>query len=191
VTTTGQPTLESSADESDYLDLLAPHANRLPELPAEGPLTAGDLYRHGGNVLIVRQDHDRTQFDPSETPALFLVQNQSQDWVAGESVSVGTRRLWGGIWYQARQRHVTQDGWEPPNVPALWTEVASEPTVEAWSAGGGTGTAGSYNLGDEVTHPNAQDNGNVWLFRSKIDANTTEPGTDGAFHRWWEPVEPL
>lgn len=29
---------------------------------------------------------------------------------------------------------------------------------------------------------------NDWIFESKIDANTTEPGTDGAFHRWWEPV---
>jgi|OM-RGC.v1.038361030 hypothetical protein len=31
--------------------------------------------------------------------------------------------------------------------------------------------------------------GTIWVWRSKIDANTTEPGQDGQFHRWWEPVE--
>jgi hypothetical protein len=92
--------------------------------------------------------------------------------------------------------------WEPGVFG--WTEEGGgAPSVEPWSQGGGTGTAGSY-LQDyrwspdptdtqvvEVTHPNAQDGGNVWLFRSKIPANTTEPGTDGTFHRWWEPVEPV
>jgi hypothetical protein len=103
--------------------------------------------------------------------------------------------------YYAQGARVTHNGstWvstTPVNVwePGVfgWTEEAGgAPTAEPWSLGGGTGTAGSYNLNDEVTHPNAQDSGNVWLFRSKIPANTTEPGTDGTFHRWWEPVEPV
>lgn len=49
--------------------------------------------------------------------------------------------------------------------------------------------------GDRVTHPdraNVMDPSGVeWLWESNIDANTTEPGQDGTFHRWWEPIEPV
>lgn len=54
-----------------------------------------------------------------------------------------------------------------------------------------TSAADAYAVGAEVTHPNAQDGGALWLFRSAIAANTTEPGTDGSFHRWWTPIEPI
>jgi len=92
--------------------------------------------------------------------------------------------------------------WTPTQAPETWGVVqAPEPTIEPWVPLGGDDVAGTYRQDYrwsadpndtqvvEVTHPNAQDSGNVWLFRSKIAANTAEPGTDGSFHRYWEPVE--
>ena len=31
----------------------------------------------------------------------------------------------------------------------------------------------------------------IWIYESAIDANTTEPGRDGTFDRYWTPVEPV
>ena len=81
---------------------------------------------------------------------------------------------------------------DPLALPAIWTVLGAplgEGEVPEWRQP--TGAQDAYQTGDEVSHPNAQDGGNVWRFRSNIDANTTEPGTDGTFHRWWEPVERL
>jgi hypothetical protein len=190
VTTSGQPVFETATEETEHLANLTPYAAALPELPNVGErLEAGTVYRYGEAVLMVRQTHDRTHFEPSETPALFLTVNDSLDWIAGEQVQVGTRRLYDGAWYQAVQAHVTQAEWTPPTVPALWALVEEEPEIAPWTQGGGTGVAGSYNLGDQVTHDNPNDGGNIWLYESAINANTTEPGRDGTFDRWWTPIE--
>jgi len=110
--------------------------------------------------------------------------------------------------FTGQPERVTHDGsrwetlvdnnvWEPGTDPALWREIDEdgnpvEPPQaelpEAWSMGGGTGTAGSYNLGDLVTHDRPQDGGNIWVFESAIAANTTEPSRDGSFDRWWTPI---
>lgn len=45
-------------------------------------------------------------------------------WTVGESVIVGTLRSYGGITYRCLQAHLTQAGWTPPVVPALWTPQA-------------------------------------------------------------------
>lgn len=42
-------------------------------------------------------------------------------WIAGEAVTVGDLRTYNGTVYRVTQSHTTQSGWEPPNVPALWT----------------------------------------------------------------------
>ena len=42
-------------------------------------------------------------------------------WAAGQAVKVGDLRSYGGTVYRCLQAHTTQAGWEPPNVPALWT----------------------------------------------------------------------
>ena len=38
-------------------------------------------------------------------------------------------------------------------------------------------------------HDNPNDSGNLWVYESTIPANTTEPGRDGTFDRYWTPVE--
>jgi chitinase len=42
-------------------------------------------------------------------------------WAPGVSYVVGVKVTYGGTTYTCRQNHTSQVGWEPPNVPALWT----------------------------------------------------------------------
>lgn len=63
---------------------------------------------------------------PPSVPALWEIQNQGggiPQWVAGEAVEVGEQRIYEGVTYQVIQAHTTLVGWEPPNVPALWSVV--------------------------------------------------------------------
>lgn len=167
--------------------------NVYPPLPSVGTfLEEKEIYSYQGGMIIVRQDHNRTNFEPSETPNLFTVyraNTEGAEWIANEEVVIGDTRTFNGDTWRCIQSHTTQANWTPDVVPALWEIVLSNPDIiEDWVQGGGTGTAGSYNSGDEVYHDNPNDNGNIWLYRSNIPANTTEPGRDGAFDRWWEPV---
>ncbi|HWG99224.1 MAG TPA: lytic polysaccharide monooxygenase, partial [Pilimelia sp.] len=44
-------------------------------------------------------------------------------WAANTAYATGARVTYGGRVYQCRQAHTSLPGWEPPNVPALWTAV--------------------------------------------------------------------
>lgn len=97
-----------------------------------------------------------------------------KQWVAGESLTVGDRRAYDGILYEVIQAHTTQDGWEPPNVPALFKRVWTEEYPE-WVQPAGAHDA--YAKGAKVSH-----NGKKWV--STADANVWEPGVYG-----WEVIE--
>lgn len=109
-----------------------------------------DLVSYETALYKCRQAHTAvaSNWIPPDVPALWLVYRKDADqlleWVAGEPVSVGTRRTYGGAEYTALQAHVTGVGWEPPNVPALWAAVAP-PTAE-WAVGV------AYKVGDIVTY---------------------------------------
>ena len=44
-------------------------------------------------------------------------------WDAGTYYSVGSTVTYGGASYRCRQAHTALTGWEPPNVPALWSRI--------------------------------------------------------------------
>lgn len=44
-------------------------------------------------------------------------------WAAGTSYAVGSTVTYGGATYRCRQAHTALVGWEPPNVPALWSRI--------------------------------------------------------------------
>lgn len=77
VTTTGQPTFVVG-DETSQLSALAPFVDQFPELPDEGWLEAGNIYRHDDVLYKVIQSHDRTLYPPHETPALFLFVSEDE-----------------------------------------------------------------------------------------------------------------
>lgn len=167
----------ADADENAFVAALP--ASAFPPLPDAGWLEAGNIYQYEGAAVIVRQSHYRTIYTPADTPALFIVYREAAntvlDWVAGESVTIGTRRMYDGVTYECVQSHVTQEDWTPPAVPALWRVVAEEPeepeepTVAAWAA------YTAYKAGDVVTYNGAS--------YSCQQAHTSLPG--------WEPPNVL
>ena len=44
-------------------------------------------------------------------------------WATGNSYSVGYKVQYGGRLWKVIQAHTSQEGWEPENVPALFTEI--------------------------------------------------------------------
>lgn len=108
-------------------------------------------------------------------PAEIAQQNVDwyKQWTVGENLTVGIRRAYEGILYEAIQAHTTQTGWEPPNAPALFKRVWTEEYPE-WVQP--TGTHDAYAKDDKVTH-----NGKKWV--STVDSNVWEPGVYG-----WEEV---
>lgn len=96
-------------------------------------------------------------------------------WEVDTAYAVGDRRKYNDKLYRCVQAHTSQEGWEPPNVPALWTRTGADPAViEEWIQP--TGAQDAYNTGDKVLH-----NEKTWI--STVDANVWEPGVYG-----WEEV---
>ena len=166
----------SDADENAYLGALAPHADAFPPLPGAGTaLEAGKPYQYGDGVVVVRQDHTRTEHEPSTVPALFLVWRADAGdvlpWIAQEQVYVGTVRVYEGVTYRCVQAHQTQTDWTPDATPTLWAVVVEEPQEpQPWVQP--TGAHDAYNTGDRVTY-----GGFTW--ESTIDANVWAPGVYG------------
>lgn len=99
-------------------------------------------------------------------------------WVPDISLAVDDRLQYDGKLYRVIQTHTSQEGWEPPNVPALFTEIAKPGEIPAWKQP--TGAQDAYNLDDLVYYPDK--NGSIW--RSTVDANVWQPGVYG-----WELTE--
>jgi hypothetical protein len=74
--------------------------------------------------------------------------------------------------------------WEPSPQSALWA-IYPDPGPLPWVRP--TGSSDAYDVGDVVTHEVAGRDVIIW--QSNISANTTEPGTDGTFDRWWAPLD--
>ena len=98
-------------------------------------------------------------------------------WAADTSYTRNVRVRYGDKLYKCVQAHTSQIGWEPPNVPALWTEVAKPGEIPVWKQP--TGAQDAYQKGDKVHYPDEQ--GPVYV--SIVDSNVWEPGVYG-----WEVV---
>lgn len=95
------------------------------------------------------------------------------EWEEGRQYSVGDEIQYGDKYFKVLQAHTAQGDWKPESTPALFTEI--DPfNIMDWVMP--TGAHDAPSTGDFRTY-----NGSVW--RSKIDGNTTQPGSDD---RWWE-----
>lgn len=126
--------------------------------------------------------------DPDKAAALFPELEPGMAWTQAQVDAVAVV-AWGGKLYKVLQPHTAQADWTPENSPSLYTPFRNpasgpQPWVQP------TGAQDAYASGEEVTHDNPNDGGSTWVYRSNIDANTTEPGRDGTFDRWWVPVAP-
>ena len=104
----------------------------------------------------------------------------------GDEVAIDGLQRFAGVLYICEQAHTPQAGWEPPNVPALWSRYRDPVAApQPWEQ---LIPPDVYNTGDRVTHDNPNDSSNIWIYESAINANTTQPGRDGTFDRWWTPI---
>ncbi len=94
------------------------------------------------------------------------------------SYQEGDRFTYGDNFYKVLQDHTSEEQWKPGEAPSLYVLV-SDPAVEWPEWREPTGAHDAYNTGDKVTY-----NGKRYV--SKIDGNTTVPGSD---ERYWKPVE--
>jgi hypothetical protein len=129
----------------------APDVSEIDPLPGYGqPCEGGAIYGYNGSLVICRQSHTRTEHTPADIPALFAVYRENAgealEWVAGEGVLIGTRRLYEGVLYECLQKHQTQVD-QAPSAPGilgvLWGVVATTPE---WVVGM------AYKVGDTVTY---------------------------------------
>jgi hypothetical protein len=138
----------ATADEVDAKLVTA--TATFPVLPSVGQLVQKDrLYSFEGKIYKCIQEHYRMNYSPAETLALFNVyrkETADMQWIAGEKVAVGTKRIYNSKTYECIQAHVTQSDWTPPAVPALWKEVVVIPTTGEWAVGV------AYKVGDEVMY---------------------------------------
>ena len=129
------------------------------------------IYKSVDGLVICRQTHERTIYDPSETPALFSFfrENASDtlEWIPNETVEVGWARIYEEVTYTCLQAHMTLSTWQPPNVPALWQPI-EEPGGDCDPWVQPTGAHDAYQIGDCVTF-----NGSEYV--SKINANVWSP----------------
>jgi hypothetical protein len=174
----------SADSEGGYLAALTDAALTFPALPDSGWLEAGRVYDYLGTLVMVRQSHNRTEWPPQDTPALFVVYRPDADdvldWIAGESVIIGMRRIYEGVAYRCIKAHVIDSPeWTPPATLGVLWEVYTEPGEEPQPWVQPQGAHDAYNKGDRVTHEG-------WIWESTIDANVWAPGVYG-----WVQIEPL
>lgn len=94
-------------------------------------------------------------------------------WGVGIDYAVDQRIRYEDKLYRCVQAHTSQDGWEPPTVPALWTEVAKPGEIPVWKQP--TGAQDAYMTGDKVHYPTADDP----VYVSTVDNNVWSPDTYG------------
>ena len=99
-------------------------------------------------------------------------------WATDTAYEVGVRVRFEEKLYRCEQAHTSQIGWEPPAVPALWTEVAKPGEIPVWRQP--TGAQDAYRIGDLVHYPDADGP----VYRCTIDYNVYAPDVAG-----WEVVE--
>ena len=94
-------------------------------------------------------------------------------WAADTEYAADDRRQYDELLYRCVQAHTSQEGWEPPNVPALWVRTSVDEWPE-WIQP--MGAQDAYNIGDKVNH-----NDKHWI--SNLNGNVWEPGVYG-----WDEV---
>ena len=102
------------------------------------------------------------------------------EWATGTAYTVGQRVRYADKLFRCEQAHTSQADWIPPDVPALWTEVAKPGEIPVWKQP--TGAHDAYNKGDKVHYPTADDP----VYESLIDANVYSPE---AYPQGWKLVE--
>lgn len=133
-------------------------------------LQAAAQIRRALQLFAASLDEDKALEIASVYPAWM----PGRAYAAGDYLAYGVNSVGDPQLYKVAQAHTSQEDWRPDGLPALYTPVGlTEDGYPVWSPPAGEHDA--YNVGDVVDY-------NGTLYQSKIDGNTTEPGSDD---RWW------
>ena len=94
-------------------------------------------------------------------------------WESGHAYKLDERIRYENVLYRVVQAHTSQEGWEPPTVPALFTQVALPGEIPVWKQP--TGAQDTYQKGDKVYYPDV----NSTIYISVVDNNSWAPDTYG------------
>jgi hypothetical protein len=144
------------SDAKPALQEVSGNTITIEELPSEGlPCVSGQTYHYNVGVdmgysefVICRQNHNRTIYEPWETPALFTFTRENSDtldWIPNEYVYLGWKRVYSGQTYEVIMEHMTQVDWTPPQTLGVLWKTVVVPGGE-WQAGV------AYVVTDEVTY---------------------------------------
>lgn len=113
-----------------------------------------------------------------EVAMIYPAYQVGKTYAAGDYFTDGTDNNGDPLLYSVVQAHTSSAEWPPASTQSLYTPVSLDDAgYPIWTPPSGAHDA--YNKGDVTSWK-----GRVW--RSLIDGNTTEPGTDD---RWWEIYE--
>ena len=101
-------------------------------------------------------------------------------WASGVSYAVDDRIRYEDKLYRVVQAHTSQADWLPPEVPALYTEVAAPGEIPIWKQP--TGAQDAYSTGDKVWYPDKSGQ----IYESLIDGNVWSPQD---YPQGWKVVE--
>lgn len=169
-------------------------------LIAQSQSQKNELVRQLQEKAIVKQAQNFDDTEALDNQALFPFWRDALE--NGTELSLGNKiqhPVGTEIWlFKVNQPTLVPDAQFPPNAPgteALYSRVSYPNEVLPWEQPSGAQDAYGQDIdfgGTErvqVSHDNPNDGGNIWLYRSKIPDNVTEPGRDGTFDRWWAPIE--
>lgn len=115
-----------------------------------------------------------------EVAMIYPAYEVGKTYAAGDYITDGADHNGDPLLYSVVQAHTSSQEWPPALTPSLYTPVSlSNSGHPIWAQPSGAHDA--YDKGDVVYHEK-----DGLLYRSNIDGNTTEPGTDD---RWWSIYE--
>lgn len=125
------PIVEATLPQPVSLTLEDIAAAALPAATDGQPLTVGRWYPLGATVLEGGVTYEVTQpfmyanaaWTPASLAAHLTAIPAGAEWLAGAAYTVSDEVTYLGTTYVCLQSHTAQAGWEPPNVPALWSAV--------------------------------------------------------------------
>ena len=125
------------------------------------------------NIINTHIDQINSTLEPLDDETAVDMVILFPAWVVGIECVAGERLQYEDKLYRVVQTHTSQEGWEPPNVPALFTEIAKPGEIPVWRQP--TGAQDAYMIGDKVHYPDAV--GPVYV--STVDNNVWEPNVYG------------
>ena len=157
--------------------------NDIPDTPSAEPGKIHILMLNLNNYELYYETHNRPYTEEEKMNQLRIEMGKIKQmsihmfpaWQPNTDYLVYDVLVYNHTLYEVIQGHTSQEGWEPPNVPALFKLRDPDGVTNDWVQP--TGAHDAYREGDNVIH-----NDRVWI--SIVHNNVWEPGIYGWVIQW-------